>query len=190
MRDIWKLYDSIVGGERFVTTLPEGIVDDLSNTTRGYSFLSNEPFHSARHAVFFRLVTRHRLCTVDSLGRIAWNVPAVHNLLARAAKLWRLLSYLLAMTSQISIRLRQFMELTFVNADRMRSIIWQSGEALIMLNYSKMSQITDQDRYSPAFIHRDVSLILLEALGGGLREAEALFVHVISGSEAAQVHRT
>lgn len=126
---------------------------------------------------------------MDFLNRIAWNIPAIHILLACAAKLWQPPSFLLALTSQISIRLQQFMELTLVNADHMCSIIWQNGKALIMLNYSKMSQITDQDHYFPAFIHCNVSLILLEALGGGLREAEALCVHVISVAEAAQVHR-
>lgn len=188
--DIWALYDSIVGGRRFNTTRAEDVVDDLSNTSRGYSFASNEPFHSNRHSCFIHLVQQNNLCTVDSLGRASWNRPELQKILTRCAKLWRLVAYHLSLTAQISIRLQQFMEHTFVNGDRMRSFIWQAGESLMMEAYSKTSQITDEDRYVPAFIHPSTSAILLEFLGGGLREAEALFVQVLSGSEAAQVHRT
>lgn len=189
IKDIWELYDQIVG-RRFVSTRPEDVIDDLSDTSRGYSFASNEPFSSRRHASFFHLVDRHKLCTVDSRGRISWNNPELSNILTICAKLWRLVAYLLSLTAQISIRLQQFMELTFINGDRLRSFIWQGGEGLIMQAYGKMSQLTDEDRYMPSFIHPTVSPILLEFLGGGLREAEALFVQVLSGSEAAQIHRT
>lgn len=188
--DIWKLYDRIVGGRRFVTTRPEDVIDDLSDTSRGYSFASNEPFGSSRHACFLHLVELHNLCTIDSRGRLSWNRPELHNFLTICAKLWRLVAYQLSLTAQISIRLQQFMELTFVNGDRIRSFIWQGGEALMMQGYSKTSQMTDEDRYMPAFIHPTISEILVEFLGGGLREAEALFVQVLSGAEAAQIHRT
>lgn len=187
--DIWALYDSIVG-RRFNTTRTADVVDDLSDTSRGYSFASNEPFSSNRHACFFHLVQQHQLCTVDSLGRTSWNRPELKNFLTLCARLWRLVAYHLSLTAQISIRLQQFMELTFVNGDRMRSFIWQAGESIMMQAYSKTSQMTDEDRYMPAFIHSTTSDILLEFIGGGLREAEALFVQVLSGAEAAEIHRT
>lgn len=190
MADIWGLYYRIVGNRRFVTTAAEDVVDDLSDTSRGFSFASNEPFGSRRNACFFHLVQLHNLCAVDSQRRISWNIPEVKNFLTICAKLWHRVAYLLSLTAQISIRLQQFMELTFVNGDRMRSFIWQAGEGIIMQAYSKTSHISDQDRYTPSFLHPDVSAILLEFLGGGLREAEALFVHVLSGGEAAQIHRT
>lgn len=60
----------------------------------------------------------------------------------------------------------------------------------MMQLYRKMNQMTDEDRFSPTFIHRLVSIMVLELLGGGLRESEAIFVHVLSGPEAAQTHRT
>ena len=190
LSDIEKMYDELVGGKRFVQVAPEDIVDDLSNTTRGHSFISHEPFASQRYDCFMHVVQKYKLCSVDSNRRLSWNIPAIDRILDFCAKIWRLIAYGLSFTAQISIRLRQFMELTFVNADRLRSFIWQAGEGIIMGGFHKMSAITDEDRYIPAFQPRPFSILLIEFLGGGLREMEALLVHIRYGAHAAQIHRT
>ncbi|KAF7965750.1 hypothetical protein HWV62_42010 [Athelia sp. TMB] len=187
---IWAAYDKILGGKRFVNIATEDIVDDLSNTSRGYSFASHEPFHSRRHDCFLYVVQMYKLCTIDSQNRLSWNLPAIDRVLDACAKLWRLVAYGLSYTTQISPRLRQFMELTFINADRLRSFIFQSGDGLVMGGFHKMSAISDEDRYIPGFQPRPYSDILKELLGGGFREMEALLVHVRHGAQAAQTHRT
>lgn len=190
LADIEKMYDELVGGKRFVQVAPEDIVDDLSNTARGHSFISNEPFASRIHDCFMHVVQKHNLCSVDANKRLSWNIPAIDRILDFCAKIWRLIGYILSYTAQISIRLRQFMELTFVNADRLRSFIWLAGEGIVMLGYHKMSTITDEDRYIPGFQPKPVSALLIEFLGGGMREMESLLVHIRHGAEAAQTHRT
>lgn len=191
LEDIWTLYNELVGGKRFVNIPPEDVIDDLSNNTRGYSFASQEPFASRKHECFYHVVQIHRLCIVDSNDRISWNLPGVDRFLDTSAQLWRLIGYLLSFTAQISIRLQQFMEVTFLNADRIRSLIWQGGEGLLMPGYSKTSHITDQDGHRPAFLHEWLSTLLLEVLGGGLRETEAIAVLIKTGDPVcAQVHRT
>lgn len=191
MEDIWGLYDELVGGKRFVTIPIEDVVDDMSNTTRGYSFLSHEPFASRKHDCFHHVVQLHNLCMVDGRKRISWNLPGVDRFLHTSAKMWRLIGYVLSFTAQISIRLAQSMETTFINADRMRTFIWQCGEGLMMGGWSKSSQITDEDRYLPAFIAQLIAAILLEIIGSGLREAESLLVLAKTKDQSmAQVHRT
>lgn len=187
--DIWDLYLGIVG-ERFALGTPHDVEDDLSNSSRDYSFLSEEPFVSHRHDLFHHLVKTHHLCVLDSNGRISWNTAAVEALLGRCANIWRLLSYAQSFFGQISIRLRQYMEYRLVNNDRLRSGIWQAGELLHLLPDHKSSKLTQQDRYLPAFTPPELNELWFELLGGGLREAEALFVFLLEDVAAAHTHRT
>lgn len=189
VKDIWDLYTHIAG-QRFALCVPRDVVDDLSNTDRDYSFLSEEPFASHRHDLFYHLLDKHHLCVVDSKGRVSWNTKAIEGILDRCATIWRLLSYAQSFFGQISIRLRQYMEYRLVNNDRLRSGIWQSGELLHLLPDHKSSKLTQQDRYLPAFTPPELNEIWLELLGGGLREAEALFVFVLEDAAAAHTHRT
>lgn len=189
MKDIWKMYDRLVG-KRFVTCSPTDIIDDLSNHTRGYSFLSEEPFASRRHLCFFHIVEAQKLGIMDAHGRFSWNKPVIEQFLAGTATLWRLVAYAQSFGGQISFRLRQFMEFLLANCDRQRSLIWQAGDLLALLPDSKTTHITEQYRYQAGFVHPLVAAIFLELIGGGLREAEAILVQVLKGSEAAQLHRT
>lgn len=175
VQDMWDLYTRIAG-RRFAPCAPQDIIDDLSNITRDYSFLSEAPFSTHRHDIFYHLVNSHRLCLVDSNGRVSWNIKAIEALLERCAKLWRLLTYAQSFFGQISIRLRQYMEYRLVNNDRLRSGIWQSGELLHFLPDRKASKLTQQDRTLPAFTPPQLIALWAELLGGGLREAEALLV--------------
>lgn len=191
IEDIWGLYDELVGGRRFVDIPLQDVVDDMSNTTRGYSFLSNEPFASRKHQCLNHVVQLHNLCMVDGRKRISWNIPGVDRFLHTSSKMWRLAGWLLSFTSQISVRTPQFMETTFINADRMRSFIWQCGEGLMMGGWSKTSTITDEDRYLPAFIAQLISVILIEIIGSQIREAEALLILAKTKDQVkAQIHRT
>lgn len=190
LKDIWKMYDRITGGKRFVSGSPEDIIDDLSNSARGYSWLSEEPYSSSRYVCFFHIVETHKLGIIDGQGRFSWNKPSIEQFLGTTAKLWRLVAYIQAFGGQISFRLRQYMEFRFANCDRQRSLIWQAGEPVTLLPDSKMTQLTEQHRFLPGFVHMMIASVFFEFLGGGLRECEALLVQVLKGAEAAQIHRT
>lgn len=189
VRDIWDMYDELVG-KRFVTCALEDVVDDLQNTTRGYSFLCEEPFASRQNACFLHVIQKHSLCDVDAVGRFSWNEHGVKKFLEACARMWRVFSWGLSYTAQISIRRTQFQEAKFINDDHMRSFIWQAAEMMMLLIYSKNSHSMDEDRYYPAFVHRLFAELLLELLGGGLRNAEAYLIHATGGAAMAQVHRT
>lgn len=190
IRDIWATYDELVG-KRFVTCALKDVVDNLQNTTRGYSFLCEEPFSSRQNACFYHVIERHSLCDIDGVGRFSWNQQAVKKFLTGCVRLWRLFSYGLSYTGQVSIRRTQFQEAKFINDDHLRSFIWQSAEVLMFLIYSKNSHSMDEDRFYPAFLHQLFAEILLELLGGGLRNAEAYLILASGGDAAmAQVHRT
>lgn len=188
-RELWSLYAELVGDRRVTTPLTD-VVDDISNTTRGYSFSSEPPFAARKHDCFLHVVKTKKLAAVDANGNFAWNKPATTQWLLTAAKFWRVLGWTLSITCQISTRLTQFMETTLINADHLRSLLVQGGEMLLLGRNHKAGHITERDACTPGFVPKPLAEIIFEALTGGLRETEAIFIHFEHGPEAAEIHRT
>lgn len=176
-------------GNRRVDVRLEDIVDDLSNTTRGYSFASEEPFASNMHSLFLQVVKEQKLCLLDAKGNVIWNRPATRRWLNKTGKYWRIVSWLLAITAQVSTRLTQDMETTFVNGDHLRSIIIQAGEMILMLRYHKSSH-GNGDKAIPAFVARRLAELIVQPILMGLRYTEGIFIHYEVGREEAELHRT
>lgn len=166
------------------------IIDDLGNTTRGYSFLSESPFAEHKYDCFFRVVAFRRLGAIDSHGNFCWNKPAVLAFLKDAADLWVDFGWLLSLTGQISTRLTQFMEVTFCNADHLRSFIFQAGELILLPRNHKPGHMTERDACTPGFVPFCLIRLFVRFYGGGLREAEALFTFFLTAGDAAELHRT
>lgn len=86
---IWAKYQSLVGDWRGVTCPLSAIVDDMNNSTRGYSLISESPFQEHKHDCFFHLVKFKHLSVFDNKGGFCWNQPAMKAFLRDAADLWR-----------------------------------------------------------------------------------------------------
>lgn len=170
--------------------LKDDLKDDLTNSTRGYSFLSEDPFHKKRHSLFLFLVVEWQLAMVDSTGRISWNVPEIKDFLRRTLRVWEPLYHLLYITTHISSRGTQFTEHQICNADRHRNLFVQGGEMFMLTGYSKTSSSTDRYACTPGFIPEEVASWVLELLGGGLRTAEAILAGIAYGAEAEHQYRT
>jgi len=166
------------------------LTDDITNSTRGYSFMSEEPFHTKRHSLFLFLVTEWNLAMIDSAGRIAWNIPEIKDFLRRTLRVWEPLYHLLFITTHISSRGTQFIEHQIRNAERHRNLFVQGGEMFILTGYSKTTSITNRYACTPGFIPEEVASWVLELLGGGLRTAEAILAGVAYGREAEHQYRT
>lgn len=193
IQDAYSELDSLLHelvGDFTIDISLEDLVDDMSNTTRGYSFLSEQPFSSAKHQCFMRVVKDKKLAVIDAAGNFAWNKPACRRWLLTATKFWRTVAWLLCVTAQVSTRLTQSMETTFCNADHLRSIIVQCGEMLLLLRNHKAGHLTERDNYLPGFIPPILARIIMRAVLIGLREAEAVIIYHEHGREAAEIHRT
>ncbi|KAG1835871.1 hypothetical protein F4604DRAFT_1944010 [Suillus subluteus] len=190
LRDLKLRYTALTNSNFMLTRMPDHVKDDLANTTRGYSFLSEEPFHKKRHSLFFFLVECYSLAMVDSSGRIAWNIPGIKALLGRTLRVWEPLYHLLYIATHISCRGTQFIDHQVCNADRHRNLFMGGNEMFILTGYSKTTGITDRDSCTPGFVPKDVAFWVLELLGGGLRTAEAILAGVAYGKEAEHLYRT
>ncbi|KAG2336601.1 hypothetical protein BDR05DRAFT_953250 [Suillus weaverae] len=183
-------YRALTKDSRIEKLRLDDLKDDLTNSTRGYSFMSEAPFHNNRHSLLLFLVTEWNLAVIDSAGRIAWNIPEIKDFLRRTLCVWEPLYHLLYITTHISSRGTQFLEHQICNAERNRNLFVQGSEMFILTGYSKTTSITDRYACTPGFIPEEVASWVLELLGGGLRTAEAILAGVAYGREAEHQYRT
>ncbi|KAG2335456.1 hypothetical protein BDR05DRAFT_954064, partial [Suillus weaverae] len=149
LRDFKLRYAALTNDNVMLTHMPDNIKDDHANTTRGYSFMSEELFHKKRHSLFFFLVECYGLAMVDNSGRISWNIPGIKTLLRRTSRVWEPLYHLLYITTHISCRGTQFIDHQVRNADRHRNLFIGGKEMFILTGYSKKTGITDRDSCTP-----------------------------------------
>jgi hypothetical protein len=190
LNDFKLRYAALTGDNIILTGTPNHVTDDHTNSTRGYSFLSEQPFYEKRHSLFFFLVKEYDLAMVDNEGRIAWNIPAIKELLRRTMRVWEPLYHLLYITTHISCRGTQFIDHQLCNADRHRNLFMAGNEMFILTGYSKKTGITDRDSCTPGFVPKDLAFWVLEVLGGGLRNAEAILASVAYGKESEHLYKT
>jgi hypothetical protein len=188
--EVERRYTTLTKGNRIVKATPDDIIDDLTNTTRGYSFLSEEPFKQKAHSLFYFLVEEYGLAMVDSDGRIGWNIPQIKEFLRRSSYVWEPLYHLLFITTHISSRGTQFIDHQITNADRHRNLFVQLGEMFLLTTYSKTTSVTNHDSCTPGFLPKQVAYWVLEFLGGGLRNAESILAGIAYGKEVEHVYRT
>jgi hypothetical protein len=183
-------YNELTKNSRTKRLKLEDLKDDLANSTRGYSFISEEPFCNEHHSLLVFLVTEWNLAIIDGAGRISWNIPEIKEFLRRTLRVWEPLYHLLYVTTHISTRSTQFLEHQICNAERNRNLFVQGNEMFILTGYSKTSSITDRYACTPGFIPEEVATWVLELLEGGLRTAEAILAGVAYGREAEHQYRT
>ncbi|KAG1846986.1 hypothetical protein DFJ58DRAFT_843305 [Suillus subalutaceus] len=183
-------YLKLTHGRIMLEDMPDGIYDDMTNTTRGHSFAMHESFHPLRLKLFCDLVEKHHLAMLDGSGVLSWDIPAVKDILRQSGEVWKPLYHLLYVTSQISTRSVQFLQHHISNADRHRNIFVEAQEVFFLSGYSKTTHITDRDSCTPAFVNPKVARWLVEFLAGGLREAESILAQVAYGDSAQHDYKT
>jgi len=166
------------------------IVENLSNTQRGYCFLEEVPFCERKHDLFLSTVEKHKLGTWTPAGTCIWNELAIRKFLDRADAVWGHLIHALYVGLQLSIRVTQLLQLQIRNADRPRNFVFQGKECMVINRYSKTTNAKGKDGCIPAFLSAALTEIFLVLLGSGFREAQALLAGVVYGSEARWHYRT
>jgi len=190
LNDLESRYLQLTRGNLIVKHAPDDFDDDLNNTNRSYSFVCEEPFHSKRNSLFLYLVEEYNLAFVDGAGSLSWNIPKVKDLLAVSSQVWEPLYHLLYLTSHISTRGTQFIEHQIANADRHRNFFVQGGEVFILTGYSKKTNTSGLDSCIPGFLPKPVAKWVLELVGGGLRNAEAILGGIAYGEESEHFYKT
>lgn len=190
VEQVEKNYLSLTQGLTMLEGLPPHVADDMTNSIRGHSFAKDSQFDSFRLQLFSHLVEIHHLAIVDRDGRLAWDIPAVKDILRRTGEIWKPLYHLLYITTQISTRGVQFLQHQIANAERHRNVFVQGQEVILLSGYSKTTNITDRDSCTPGFVHSTLGRWIVEFLAGGLRHAESLLAGVAYGEMAQHEYST
>lgn len=190
LKQVEEGYLKLTHGRIMLEGMPNGIHDDMTNSTRGHSFAMHESFHPLKLKLFCHLVEKHRLAMVDRSGVLSWDIPAVKDILRRSGEVWKPLYHLLYVTPQISTRSVQFLQHHISNADRHRNIFVEAQEVFFLSGYSKTTHITDRDACTPSYVNPKIAKWLVEFLGGGLREAESILAKVAYGNSAQHDYKT
>ncbi|KAG2140560.1 hypothetical protein DEU56DRAFT_911625 [Suillus clintonianus] len=152
--------------------------------------MSEEPFYQKQHDMLLFLVDHYNLAMVDSAGRVAWNIPAIIELLRHSLQVWEPLYHLLFITTHISSCGTQFIDHKVSNVDRHRNLFMQVNEMFLITSYSKKTGITDRDSCTPGFMPKEIALCVLKMLGGDLCTAEAILASIVYGADAEHLYRT
>lgn len=192
IRRCWELYDKITCGRRFATKLPESFKDDLNLDTRGYSFLYHGPFTDHPNSLLKFLCSdesKWKIATIekgaDNTFSIHWHKPALVDLLSLTGELNEHLAVLCYILPAVSTRGTEFFASKYVNDTRMRNLYMMLDEMVHITNYHKMTNQTGLDLCTPAFFPDVLKELMLEYLGGGLRECEVLLSEYAYGPAAS-----
>lgn len=166
------------------------IIDDLTKTDRGYSFLDEAPFSNRKHTFFLSSVQNWNLGSFSEDGRWKWNEIAIKQFLQRSDRMWGAVIYALFIGTQLSTRVTQFLQFQLRNADRSRNLIFQGNEAMLLGRYSKTTNTKGRDSCIPAFLAEPLRDLLLVLLGSGQRETQAILAGIIYGEESRSLYRT
>ncbi|KAG6373144.1 hypothetical protein JVT61DRAFT_6755 [Boletus reticuloceps] len=128
------------------------IVENLSNTQRGYSFLKKNTFNKKKNSFFLSAVERYGLGTLNTEGVWIWNELAICKFLDHADTVWGHFIHVLYVGLQLSTRVTQFLQLQLQNADRPRNFIFQGKECIVLNRYSKPTNTKGMDGCIPVFL--------------------------------------
>lgn len=190
LREVKDSFIALNGEAAWPVLQNDPIMENLSNTQRGYCFLQEDPFSKRKYDFFLSAVQRHKLGTLNTEGAWIWNNLAIRKFLDRADAVWGHFIHMLYVGLQLSTRVTQFLQYQIQNADRPRNFVFQGKECIVINRYSKTTNAKGKDDCIPAFLSAPLAEILLVLLGSGFREAQALLVGVVYGSEARWCYRT
>lgn len=166
------------------------IENDIENVKRGYCFLEEAPYREARYSFFLATVERFRLGAFVRPQEWAWDMAAIQSFLDRTDEVWGHVMHLLYVSLHLSMRVTQFLQHQFRNADRPRNLVFQGAEGISIMRYSKTTNATGADACTPAFLSAPLCEILLVLLGSGFQEAQAILTGIAYGQKARWLYRT
>lgn len=190
IKDTHLLLDRLTGGQRFATELPVDFRDNLPSTERGYSWLSHGPFTKHPNALLAYLIhqSEWEVAHFDESGDIAWNLPALHQIMGISAQVNANLMLLNFVISDN--RGSQMNDQQIANALAPRHLYRVLRDMVWFTRRTKTSNITGSDVCIPCFVPPVIAELNTEYLAGGIRDIEILFAGILYGPEIAGLYRT
>ena len=172
MQDMEALIMKVLKGTEIPFTIPDDVVDDMSNTTMGYSWLNNAKFTEEDNPLMKRY-----LSDPDSPigyqgpdGHFHFHVDRIMPIMQDMAQINKLHCYLSNQVNSQAIRGTSLADLRLKNAHRRRNHHKANGETHHIIQYTKTTNNREMDIYLPVLMNPamrrldDMYLILLRPL--------------------------
>jgi len=164
--DTKTLISDLCGDCLGMINMPEDIVDRMSNTDRGYSWLEHGPYTTTPLPLFVRLLEHPewKIATTYDDTEIAWNIPAVNRFFQKTTQINQNMSVLNHVVPAPPSRATEFVNMRYRNSDRLRNLYNIMQQMYWFTIYSKTSNLTDHDLCIPALVPKELADIISQFL--------------------------
>lgn len=169
--------------------IPPNLIDDMTNSTAGYSWLDNGHFTNGNNALLKVLLDepKCRLGCINSAGEFQWNMVAAHTIMTKLRDANAYLSVLLHIIPSQPSRAPEHVDNKIRNSWRLRNLFMRDGEMWMITQYTKTSNITGHDSFLPMLIPTRLAQLLQKYLLI-FRPLELVLANSIWGEAAMQVY--
>ena len=184
----WEILDDITLKERIPYNIPKDMVDDMTDSSIGYSWLDNGPFTESENALLQKLMQdpASKLGYKEN-GKLKCNMVAAVGLMDKLAEVNRLLSVLLHIAPSQPARGTEHVDQKIRNSWRLRNLFHQDGKLWMVTQYTKTTNLTGRDVFIPMIVP-DRLAKLLEYYLVVFRPLETTLAGIIYGKDAAQLY--
>lgn len=186
MKDVSSQMDEIENGKPIAYSIPEDLIDDMSNTSDGYTWLNGARF-TDEDALLKTLLEDEELglLQLDSAGKPTWNTIKARRILSKLSKINRMLSVLLHIVPGQPSRGTEHVDVKIRNCWRQRNLFWHDGRLWFVMQYTKTTNVTGHDMFLPIMLPENLSK-LLERYLLVFRPLERVLGHVLHGKKALE----
>jgi len=167
--------------------IPAIVADNMSNNTRGYSWLDNGHFIKDRCVMQILLTdTNLNLCQ-KGRGRLIFNTGAMHNIMAKAAEINSNLAILCHALPGQPPRGAEFVECKIRNSTRPRNFFRIHGSLWFVTRRLKVENLSRREVFIPIKVPPELQE-LLEIYCLGIRPVEVDFARKLYGEDVATLY--
>jgi hypothetical protein len=156
-----KLYDEVstaleevILHQSIPITIPETLADDMSNTTRGYSWLDNATFTEKQYPILEGYLNdpSQRLCWKGLDGKLHFHAAGGSNFMKKTAFVNRGISVLNDIANALPARSTEFVDHKIRNSWRRRACYRDQGRLRWVNQYSKKTNGQKMDTFLPILV--------------------------------------
>lgn len=184
-----ELMEEMYLGHGMKVEIPGDLVDDMSNDHFGYSYISQ--IKSIPDNYLLKKIMEDpatHMSYVDEAGQTRLNKMTAYEWMVKAAELNSHITFILHLTSGQVGRGTEVSDIRINNREMLRNFMLVHGKLMYILNYSKTSNLQNEETYLPHQLCQRLQDSMHQYLGL-IRPMEALLAHQLHGNDAYNLYQ-
>lgn len=186
--DATALAKDLCGGLEFDINIPNDLVDDMSNTTYGYSWINMATFippHILMHHLMSNPTTSP--CYITQDGHLAWNTGHQQAWMVKASKLNLLFACLHHTVDGQPCRISELLDFRISNGIRGRNVFHDHGAEWLVARRVKPESLVQHEEFIPVKLAPEMATLFRIYLLL-IRPVEIDFARRLWGQQAADLY--